>query len=253
MIKNEANKTKPVVRLIVISAAILLLLSTFAMYMGMIMGANDDSSITQEQYQKMYDEYTELAKKRTQKTEEVSKKYFSTLSKYRSEVKAFNEADVKNIETKDLKKGDGDDVKPGNYAALYIGWLKDEKIFDSSFDDAQKPTKIASVLSEKQTTDLIEGWKAGVEGMKIGGVREITIPSELGYGDTEMGEIPKNSALKFVVVAIEPIGDDWSDKMSELSSKMQSYLLQQQLKQQENKESNDGSSQEGSDSKSDSK
>ena len=251
MIKNEANKTKPLVRLIVISAAILLLLSTFAMYMGMIMGANDDGNITQEQYQKMYDEYTNLAKKQQEKTEEISKKHFSTLSKYRSEVKAFNAADVKTIETKDLKEGDGDEVKPGNYAALYIGWLKDEKIFDSSFDDAQKPTKIASVLSEKQTTNLIEGWKSGVEGMKIGGVREITIPSELGYGDTEMGDIPKNSVLKFVIVALDPIGDDWSDRMSELSSKMQSYLLQQQLKQQTEK--SDDTSAKQDESKSDSK
>lgn len=251
MIKNEANKTKPLVRLIVISAAILLLLSTFAMYMGMIMGANDDGNITQEQYQKMYDEYTNLAKKQQEKTEEISKKHFSTLSKYRSEVKAFNAADVKTIETKDLKEGDGDEVKPGNYAALYIGWLKDEKIFDSSFDDAQKPTKIASVLSEKQTTNLIEGWKSGVEGMKIGGVREITIPSELGYGDTEMGDIPKNSVLKFVIVALDPIGDDWSDRMSELSSKMQSYLLQQQLQQQTEK--SDDTSAKQDESKSDSK
>ena len=251
MIKNEANKTKPLVRLIVISAAILLLLSTFAMYMGMIMGANDDGNITQEQYQKMYDEYTNLAKKQQEKTEEISKKHFSTLSKYRSEVKAFNAADVKTIETKDLKEGDGDEVKPGNYAALYIGWLKDEKIFDSSFDDAQKPTKIASVLSEKQTTNLIEGWKSGVEGMKIGGVREITIPSELGYGDTEMGDIPKNSVLKFVIVALDPIGDDWSDRMSELSSKMQSYLLQQQLQQQTEK--SDDTSTKHDESKSNSK
>ena len=251
MIKNEANKTKPLVRLIVISAAILLLLSTFAMYMGMIMGANDDVNITQAQYQKMYDEYTNLAKKQQEKTEEISKKHFSTLSKYRSEVKAFNAADVKTIETKDLKEGDGDEVKPGNYAALYIGWLKDEKIFDSSFDDAQKPTKIASVLSEKQTTNLIEGWKSGVEGMKIGGVREITIPSELGYGDTEMGDIPKNSVLKFVIVALDPIGDDWSDRMSELSSKMQSYLLQQQLQQQTEK--SDDTSAKQDESKSNSK
>ena len=251
MIKNEANKTKPLVRLIVISAAILLLLSTFAMYMGMIMGANDDGNITQEQYQKMYDEYTNLAKKQQEKTEEISKKHFSTLSKYRSEVNAFNAADVKTIETKDLKEGDGDEVKPGNYAALYIGWLKDEKIFDSSFDDAQKPTKIASVLSEKQTTNLIEGWKSGVEGMKIGGVREITIPSELGYGDTEMGDIPKNSVLKFVIVALDPIGDDWSDRMSELSSKMQSYLLQQQLQQQTEK--SDDTSAKQDESKSNSK
>ena len=124
-------------------------------------------------------------------------------------------------------------------------------LLESSFDDAQKPTKSASVLSEKQTTNLIEGWKSGVEGMKIGGVREITIPSELGYGDTEMGDIPKNSVLKFVIVALDPIGDDWSDRMSELSSKMQSYLLQQQLQQQTEK--SDDTSAKQDESKSNSK
>ena len=98
---------------------------------------------------------------------------------------------------------------------------------------------------------MIEGWKSGVEGMKIGGVREITIPSELGYGDTEMGDIPKNSVLKFVIVALDPIGDDWSDRMSELSSKMQSYLLQQQLQQQTEK--SDDTSAKQDESKSNSK
>ena len=229
MIKNEANKTKPWVRFVVISAAILLLFSTFAMYMGMIMGTQgNDTNVSQEEYQELYQRYLELTEKQTKKTEEVSKKYFDSFAKYRSDVKAYNAADINEVKTKDLKVGKGDEVKTGNYAALYIGWLKDEKIFDSSFDNADKPTKISTVISEKQTGSMIDGWDMGVKGMKIGGVREITIPSELAYGDQEMGDIPKNSVLKFIVMAIAPIGDDWTDEMTEVQTKMQTYMMQQQ-------------------------
>lgn len=233
MIKNETNKTKPWVRLVVICAAVLLLFSTFAMYMGMIMNTqNNNPNISKEEYEKLSERYAELSEKQNKKTEEVSKKYFDSFSKYRSEVKAFNAADVTEVKTRDLKVGKGDEVKTGNYAALYIGWLKDEKIFDSSFDNADNPTKIASVISEKQTGNMIAGWDAGLDGMRIGGVREITIPSELGYGDQEMGDIPKNSVLKFIVMALEPIGDDWTDELSEVQSKMQSYFMQQQSQSQ---------------------
>ena len=49
----------------------------------------------------------------------------------------------------------------------------------------------------------IAGWQRGVVGMKIGGVRELTIPADLAYGDTARGEdIPANSPLKFIIVAV---------------------------------------------------
>ena len=49
------------------------------------------------------------------------------------------------------------------------------------------------------------GWYDGVEGMKIGGVREVTIPAGLAYGETGSGEdIPPNTPIKFLIMAIPP-------------------------------------------------
>jgi hypothetical protein len=50
---------------------------------------------------------------------------------------------------------------------------------------------------------MIQGWLEGIEGMHIGGIREIEIPSILGYGDQEQNDIPANSPLKFIVMLIE--------------------------------------------------
>ena len=50
---------------------------------------------------------------------------------------------------------------------------------------------------------MIEGWKKGLVGMKIGGVRELSIPSDLAYGKNGSGEkIPADTPLKFIVMAI---------------------------------------------------
>lgn len=51
---------------------------------------------------------------------------------------------------------------------------------------------------------MIKGWSQGVIGMKIGGVRELTIPYDLAYGETGSGDkIPANTPLKFVIMLIE--------------------------------------------------
>jgi FKBP-type peptidyl-prolyl cis-trans isomerase len=91
--------------------------------------------------------------------------------------------------------------------------LADEKVFDSSFDNYSTPTALDYPLTGSGT--MIQGWLEGItrntddngnviwDGMRIGGVREITIPAILGYGDTDQGDIPAGSALKFVVMLIE--------------------------------------------------
>ena len=71
---------------------------------------------------------------------------------------------------------------------------------------------------------MIQGWLDGIVGMKIGGVREITIPSVLAYGDQEQGKIPANSPLKFVVMLIEkPEEIEISEELESLYGELYGY------------------------------
>jgi peptidylprolyl isomerase len=77
----------------------------------------------------------------------------------------------------DLKMGEGYEVKPGGaVVAHYHGTLKEGgKVFDSSFE---RGTPASFPL-----TGVIPGWQKGVPGMKIGGIRRLTIPAKLGNSD----------------------------------------------------------------------
>jgi len=79
----------------------------------------------------------------------------------------------------------------------YTGWIYDKTAadqhgakFDSSVD---KGTPFEFTLS----SSVIEGWKRGVVGMKVGGKRTLIIPPELGYGFTAQASIPAGSTLIF--------------------------------------------------------
>ena len=78
-------------------------------------------------------------------------------------------------------------------------------MFDSSFSPSfEDPTSLKEPLSGQM--GLIAGWTEGVQGMKLGGVRELSIPSELGYGETDSADnaCGKGQPMKFVVMAIDP-------------------------------------------------
>ena len=96
----------------------------------------------------------------------------------------------------DVTVGDGAEAAARQTVSVhYTGWLVNGSKFDSSKDRGQPfefPLGAGSV---------IKGWDEGVAGMKIGGVRKLIIPSDMGYGSEGAGAgvIPPNSTLIFEV------------------------------------------------------
>lgn len=87
-------------------------------------------------------------------------------------------------------------VKGDTVGVYYTGWLytngRRGRKFDSSVD---KPFEFKLGSGE-----VIEGWDRGVEGMRVGGNRELIIPPQLGYGSPgSPPDIPPNATLDFEV------------------------------------------------------
>jgi FKBP-type peptidyl-prolyl cis-trans isomerase FkpA len=99
----------------------------------------------------------------------------------------------------DIVVGDGAEAKAGDSVTVnYIGTLTNGTKFDSSYDRNQPFTFNLGAGS------VIKGWDMGVLGMKVGGKRKLTIPSDLGYGERGAGAaIPPNSILIFEVELLE--------------------------------------------------
>ncbi len=130
---------------------------------------------------------------------ELSEKYYPILSGYMSRVGEFNASSVKELTKKDLVVGTGENItEESSFTAYYIGWNPRGTVFDSSISG--QTLKDAFAVSPGY---VIEGWTKGVDGMKVGGVRELTIPSDLAYGENGSGDnIPPNTPLKFIVMII---------------------------------------------------
>ena len=97
--------------------------------------------------------------------------------------------------SEDLVVGTGDTATAGQKVTVhYTGWLTNGTKFDSS-KDRRDPFVFS--LGRGQ---VIKGWDQGVQGMKVGGKRKLTIPPELGYGARGFpGAIPPSSTLVFEV------------------------------------------------------
>jgi FKBP-type peptidyl-prolyl cis-trans isomerase FkpA len=99
------------------------------------------------------------------------------------------------LKYEDIKQGTGDTATAGKTVSVhYTGWLTDGKKFDSSKDRGQ-PFEFPLGGGR-----VIKGWDEGVQGMKVGGVRKLTIPPSLAYGSRGAGGvIPPDATLVFEV------------------------------------------------------
>ncbi|XP_047067214.1 peptidyl-prolyl cis-trans isomerase FKBP53-like [Lolium rigidum] len=97
------------------------------------------------------------------------------------------------IQTVALGKPDGKKAAPGKKVAVkYIGKLKNGTIFDSTV--GKRPFEFRLGIGQ-----VIKGWDTGVNGMRIGDKKRLTIPPSMGYGKEKAGQIPPNSTLVFDV------------------------------------------------------
>lgn len=96
---------------------------------------------------------------------------------------------------RDVAVGSGAEVtaETDTVWVTYAGFLKDGKLFDSGTNRAFAPS------------DLVPGFRAGLIGMKVGGRRQVVIPSEQGFGGKSIKEangaikIPRQSTLIFSI------------------------------------------------------
>jgi FKBP-type peptidyl-prolyl cis-trans isomerase len=101
----------------------------------------------------------------------------------------------------EIRVGDGAVATKGQIVSVhYTGRLTDGEEFDSSRERGL-PFDFALGLGK-----VIAGWDQGIEGMRVGGKRRLTIPPDLGYGAEGAGRIPPNATLVFDVelVGVRP-------------------------------------------------
>ena len=97
-----------------------------------------------------------------------------------------------------LRKGAGAAPKATNRVKVnYHGWLDDGKVFDSSYKRGEP--------IEFGLNQVIPGWTEGMQLVGEGGMIELLIPSNLGYGPrgTPGGPIPPNATLHFLVELLD--------------------------------------------------
>jgi FKBP-type peptidyl-prolyl cis-trans isomerase FkpA len=112
------------------------------------------------------------------------------------------EKSIMSLVIDELTPGTGTVAATGDSVEVhYTGWLTNGTKFDSSKDRGQPFTfKLGQGM-------VIRGWDEGVKGMKVGGIRKLTIPAEMAYGSRGAGgRIPPNAVLVFEVELLKVNG-----------------------------------------------
>ena len=103
------------------------------------------------------------------------------------------------LQYEDTVAGTGAEAKAGRKVSVhYTGWLYNDGVKGAKFDSSKDRNDPFSF--PLGAGHVIRGWDEGVQGMKIGGVRKLTIPPQLGYGARGAGGvIAPHEPLVFVV------------------------------------------------------
>lgn len=106
------------------------------------------------------------------------------------------------LQIEEVEVGTGTEAKPGTMVSVhYTGKLTDGSVFDSS---VERGDPITITLGAGM---VIPGWELGINGMKVGGKRVLTIPYNLAYGpDGYPGVIPPYATLVFDVELVGVAG-----------------------------------------------
>lgn len=211
---------------------IVTVVGTIGSFAVMILTSQNRSNVqaklqqAQSKYQVAYADYQ---KKVDAQAAELSTKYYDTFKQYSDQVSSFDINSVKELSTQDIVVGDGEEVKGDTkLAAYYIGWDANGHVFDQSIDTTKNSLKAPLTISTGlDEAGLIAGWKEGMKGMHINGVRLITIPSDKAYGESGQKDssgketIAPNMPLKFVVMAVPAPADIPQPDMTEYYQALQ--------------------------------
>ncbi len=113
------------------------------------------------------------------------------------------ESPIKILQTEDLKLGTGELAMIGKRIKIhYTASVYQGQMFDSTKD------KNAPLSFRLGNGESIAGFEQGIPGMKVGGIRKITMPPDMGFGTHGSNlRIPINSALVYEVELLEAKGN----------------------------------------------
>jgi FKBP-type peptidyl-prolyl cis-trans isomerase len=104
------------------------------------------------------------------------------------------DGDLKKLVIDDVRIGSGPEVKNGDSVVVhYKGTLRDGTKFDDSYIRGEP---FVFTVGEGM---VIAGWDEGLIGMKQGGERILVVPPEMAYGNRQVGPIPPNAPLIFMI------------------------------------------------------
>jgi peptidylprolyl isomerase len=129
------------------------------------------------------------------------------------------------IEIEDIVTGEGETADSSDFITVhYKGMLSNGEVFENSRDAGHPATFQLGVGM------LIDGWDAGLQGMKVGGERRIILQPELAYGEEGAGDvIPPNEVLTFEIELLEvkkmPVPWDYNETGVETSETGLQYVV----------------------------